>query len=185
MLERTVEGLPNVRLFSCALSDRSADAMLFIPDDHSMASLADWTKAGTVTWKQRLFGLGRAHALPCRQRLLDEVLDTDGIPPPAFIKCDVEGAEFMVFKGGGRTLDRPDAPIILFEAIAASARGFTFKVSDAADHLARLPRPGYRFLAVSTNGALREIRPADLDRHNIVAVPRARRDRCPELPADG
>jgi FkbM family methyltransferase len=185
MLERTIEGLGNVTLYSCALSDRSSDSVLFVPDDHSMGSLVDWTTKEPVTWGQRLFRLGRPHTVSCRQRPLDEIVGVDALPPPAFVKCDVEGAELMVFKGGQRTLDRPDAPVILFEAIAASARSFAADVSDAAAHLARLPQPQYRFLAVSEGGALREVQPGALEQHNIVAVPRSRRGLFPELAPDG
>jgi hypothetical protein len=95
---------------------------------------------------------------------------------PHFIKCDVEGAELKVFRGGKETLDRTDAPVILFEAGPESAGGFGFAMTDAADFLLGLPRPGYELFEVLGGGTLRHVRPADLkpQNQNVLAVPRSR-----------
>jgi hypothetical protein len=116
---------------------------------------------------------------------MDELLGTDGIPSPAFIKCDVEGAELLAFKGGRSTLDRPDAPIILFEANTNTARGFDLSRSDAADFLRGLGQAGYRFCEVQERGALRAGPPSGFKAPNILAVPQAKSDLCPELTATG
>ncbi|HVQ37559.1 MAG TPA: FkbM family methyltransferase, partial [Pyrinomonadaceae bacterium] len=168
-------------LYPVAVSDQDVESTLFVPDDHSMASLADWNKEEHSHKGSGLFGLGKTHTVTCQQRRMDELVTTESIAPPDFIKCDVEGAELMVFKGGHDTLNRPEAPIILFEAIVETARGFGLSASAAADFLASLPKPGYQFLEVREGGALRRIQPADFTNHNIVAVPQCRRDRCPEL----
>jgi FkbM family methyltransferase len=184
MLERTLEALPNVTLYSCALSDESRDSVLFVPEDHSMASLADWTSGGT-TGSRRATGSARTHTLRCQERRMDELLSADGILSPDFIKCDVEGAELLTFKGGRNTLDRPDAPIILFEANTNTAGGFDLNRSDAADFLGGLPQAGYRFLEVGEGGALRPVRPSEFKAANILAVPQAKSDLCPELKETG
>jgi FkbM family methyltransferase len=183
MLERTIDGLSNTTLYPCALSDQNVESTLFVPDDHSMGSLADWTKDTRPGPLTRLLGLGRRHTLTCRQRRLDELMSAEGISHPDFIKCDVEGAELMVFKGGRDTLNRPDAPTILFEAGVDSARGFDLGVTEAADFLASLGQPSYQFLEVLEGAALRPVRPANFKRQNqnVVAVPKAKSGLCPEL----
>jgi FkbM family methyltransferase len=184
LLERTLQALPNVVLQPCALSDERKESTLFVPPDDTMASLADWT-SGERTGGDRRSGAARAHAVRCQERRLDELIESEGIPAPDFVKCDVEGAELLVFKGGRVTLDRPDAPIILFETNAATTGGFHLERSAAAEFLARLPQPGYRFLEVHGGGALR---PTDASRGkvpNMLAVPRAKSGLCPELDATG
>lgn len=114
---------------------------------------------------------------------MDDLVTSGTIPVPDFIKCDVEGAEFMVFKGARKTLDQIGAPTILYEAGAGPARGFGFQAADAADYLASLPQPGYRFLDIGEAGSLQPLGPAAFgDRmRNVLAVPQSQRARCPEL----
>lgn len=180
MLERTIEGLSNTKLFSCALSDQNVESTLFVPDNHSMASLADWTKDRQAGFLSRMFGFGGIHPVSCQQRRMDDLLSEEHIPSPDFIKCDVEGAELMVFKGGSETLNRVNAPIILFEAGVDSARGFDLKLTDAADFLASLSEPGYRFFELLDYGGLKPISQADFKarNQNIVAVPKAKSELC-------
>jgi len=166
-LQRTLAALPNVTLYPCALSDQDSQAVLFVPADHSMAGLADWTRQPT-------------RPIPCATRRLDDLLAADGVRPPDFVKCDAEGAERLVFEGARRTLDRSDAPIILFEANANNAAGFGRTRADAAEFLAGRAA-GYRFLAIHEGGHLRAVRPSDLEGHSVLAVPEARSELCPEL----
>lgn len=182
-LELTIAGISNTKLYACALSDQNSESTLFVPDDHTMASLADWTKNRQAGFLSRLFGFGGTHTLSCQQRRMDDLLKEDRIPIPDFIKCDVEGAELMVFKGGSETLNRPDAPIILFEAGVDSASGFDLKLTAAADFLASLREPGYRFLELREDGTLQEISQAEFkpQNQNILAVPKAKSALCHEL----
>ena len=182
LLERTLAALPNVTLHACALSEESRESVLFVPADHTMASLADWTSADPAG-RGRAGGGSRAHTVPCRERRMDEILGADGIPVPGFIKCDVEGGERLAFEGGRNTLDRPDAPFVLFEARAHTAGGFSLKRSESAEFLAGLPQAGYRFLEILDDGALRPAEPSALSVPNVLAVPRAKHSLCPELDA--
>jgi FkbM family methyltransferase len=183
LLNHTIAGLGNTKLYPVALSDEEVDSMLYVPDDHSMGSLADWTKSGPPGLLPRMLGFGQTHTLDCRQRRMDQLISEEHLPFPSFIKCDVEGAELRVFKGGHNALNRADAPIILFEAGVKSARGFDLKMTEAADFLTSLSQPGYQFLEVLEGGALRPVRPANLKlpNQNIVALPAAKRALCPEL----
>jgi FkbM family methyltransferase len=180
-LELTVKNLSNTTLYPYALSDQNTESMLFVPDDHALASLADWTTAENYPQLRQTFAFRKARATRCQQRRLDDLVNAGVLARPNFIKCDVEGAELLVFEGGRQTLDRVDAPLILFESIADSARGFGLKATDAASFLLELPRPWYRFVEVRKGGRLQEVSPADFTCQNILAVPRARRDACKEL----
>lgn len=62
---------------------------------------------------------------------LDDYAEESGLGPVSFIKCDVEGHELDVFRGGEKLLRR-DLPVLLFECDdAAAARGELFDFLDA------------------------------------------------------
>lgn len=164
----TIKSLPNARLLPVALSDQSGVSTLFIPDDHSMSSLADWTKGRLP---------GEAHQATCDRQRLDDLVDAGLVPHPDFIKCDVEGAELMVFRGGRKTLDRSDAPVILFEMNVHTARGFNLDVTAAMDFLASLELPQYRFFQQQGADHLVETHSAESVHSNVLAVPAAKVDR--------
>jgi FkbM family methyltransferase len=182
-LALTVQGLGNTMLFPYALSDDDSQAAFFVPSDLAMGSLADWTSLEAMDALREKLSLGKAQTITVQQQRIDDLVAKRALPRPDFIKCDVEGAEWNVFHGGRDTLDRDDAPVILFEAGPESAGGFGRSISDAADFLGALPRPGYRFFEISGGGTLRGIRPADLKQQNqnVLAVPRGECARRPEL----
>ena len=171
-LERTVAGLSNARLYGVALSDTEADAMLYIPADHTMASLADWTRGRSETSTQQVH---------CPQAALDAVIARDGLPVPDVVKCDVEGAELRVFKGAHHTLNRADAPLILFEANVHNARGFNLSVVAAKSYLQSLALPNFDFFEVCDGGTLRPAERSEFEHANILAVPESRRARIIDL----
>lgn len=113
LLRLTAHEAGNCVLHNVALGDVEETAMLFVPDDHSMASLANWTNGRC----------GRTRQVRCDQVKLDHLI-AEGLQPPDFIKCDVEGAELKVFTGARQTLDRSAAPIVLFEAGENTSKGF-------------------------------------------------------------
>lgn len=172
-LRRTVDALPNASLHACALSDEAGQSAFFVPADDTKASLADWTD-------EAIDGIAREEI--CERRRLDDMVDEGTIARPDFIKCDVEGAELLVFRGARGVLDRPDAPIMLFEVNAHTAAGFGFGTSEAKDYLAALPAARYRFFEVKDDGALPAIT-ALTPWCNVLAVPEAKLPRFPELAA--
>jgi len=165
-LTRTLAELPNATLYKHALSDEERDATLFVPEDVSMASLADWTGEQ-----------GSTRQLKCRMRRLDDLVERGEAPAPDFVKCDVEGAELSVFRGARRTLSREDAPVVLFEVNERAARGFGQEKSAALDFLAGLGAPRYEFFEVREGGRLEAVERVEADFANVLAVPRTRRSR--------
>lgn len=173
-LKRTISELGNATLHTVALSDNDDESALFVPPDDSMASLTDWTAASVFMED------GESHTVTCQQRRIDDLVKDGKIPQPDFIKCDVEGAELLVFQGGRRTLDRPDAPIVLFEVNKDASLGFGYGVSGAKDFLAGLDLPQYEFFKVESGGKLNRLQEAN-SFMNVLAVPRAKIQCWPEL----
>jgi FkbM family methyltransferase len=174
-LRRTVAGLPNASLHTCALSDEAGRSAFFIPADDTKASLADWTDEAID---------GHAREDTCERRRLDDMVAEGTIANPDFIKCDVEGAELLVFRGGRAVLDRVDAPIILFEVNAYTVQGFGFAVTDAKEFLESLAAARYRFFEIRDDGSLpRIVTLAPFC--NVLAIPEAKLSRFPDLWTDG
>ncbi len=67
---------------------------------------------------------------------------------PDFIKCDVEGAELLVFRGGRETLKR-DRPIVFAEMLRKWSKPFGYHPNDMLEFFREL---GYRCYAVGTAG---------------------------------
>jgi FkbM family methyltransferase len=170
-LRRTVQGLGNASLYPYALSDEAGPGALFVPEDNMKASLANWTDEATD---------GKAQAGICERRRLDDLVRAGTVAQPDFIKCDVEGAELLVFRGARAVLDRPDAPIVLFEVNAHTAKGFGFATGAAKEFLEGLPAPRYRFFEVQREGPLRRVDVLD-PWLNVLAIPEAKLPRFPEL----
>jgi FkbM family methyltransferase len=108
---------PNVTLNLCALGDTNGPAILHQPEgDDGQASLrthrdGSWTEAPSV------------HRYDCQVRTLDEYAAK--MTRLDFIKCDVEGAEMLVVRGGRATLKRL-APLLWLESNPDWTRGFGY-----------------------------------------------------------
>jgi FkbM family methyltransferase len=170
-LALTIAGLGNAVLHSWALSNSTGRTAFFVPQDHTKASLANWLKA---------FGED-VPPITCEQRRMDDLVLNAVIPYPNFIKCDVEGAELLVFQGARSSLDRRDAPILLFEANAANARGFGLTILDAVTFLKNLVSPQYHFFEVLSAGGCLHLKSARVPHFNVLAVPDSKLSRGPEL----
>ncbi|MCH2169773.1 FkbM family methyltransferase [Myxococcota bacterium] len=86
-----------------ALGARSEDRTLFVPRAAVGASLLEHDpRMGERFPYADLFTVERTLQVPTVS--LDEVTSRHGIPPPAFLKLDVEGAELEILEGGADTL---------------------------------------------------------------------------------
>jgi FkbM family methyltransferase len=111
VLKHTIGQLGNATLHAVALSNKEAESVLFVPADDSTASLADWTVESPIFSQD-----GPSHTVTCTEHRMDDLIEAGILPPPDFIKCDVEGAELLVFQGGEKTLSCFDAPVITFRS---------------------------------------------------------------------
>jgi FkbM family methyltransferase len=140
ILQRTIDAAGRTELYRVALADTDTPATFYVPDDdHSCGSLADFS------------GLP-SHKLVIERRRLDDLIASGTVRHPDFIKCDVEGWEHAVFRGTRETLDREDAPVILFEDVEKTTRAAGVPQTASRDFLASLARPGYRFYDVLRDG---------------------------------
>jgi FkbM family methyltransferase len=162
-LRRTVDQIDNVELMEIALSNSEGEMNLYVPEDASMASLTDWTKGMA----------GDVHTVACAMKRIDDLVEGGKLPVPQFIKCDVEGAELSVFRGGLKTFDRANAPVILFEVNTKAAEAFGWRKSEYFEFLESLEHPNYKFFDVSSNG-IGELNLAMVEYTNVVAVPECR-----------
>jgi FkbM family methyltransferase len=162
-LRRTLEPINNVELFEVALSDQPGEIELFVPEDASMASLSDWTKGRA----------GSVHSVRCERKVLDAMYEAGTIRLPDFIKCDVEGAELMVFAGGRQVLDRVDAPVVLFELNQSAATSFGRTTGEYFEFFEGLEHPHYSFFEVFPDG-IRDLSSRSTEYSNIVAIPASR-----------
>lgn len=70
--------------------------------------------------------------LECRANTLDNFVKENGVDHLDFIKCDVEGAELMVYKGGAQTIARYK-PIVFTEMLRKWAGKFGYHPNDIID----------------------------------------------------
>ncbi len=147
-----LNGLGNVRLFRCALSDKAGEARLHHHPDPSRNSLAA-DGCSPSSWED------------VSVSTLDGVLEAQGVDHVDLLKIDAEGAEELILTGARSLLSR-SRPTVIFEVNPAAARSFGLSKGAAWDILEKL---GYRFFSV--RGGLEPVRldePADGG--NVVAL---------------
>ena len=158
--------LDRLEVESLALSSRSGEMTLTVPGRRS--SPAGTLEAGLIA--------GPHAAYPVRVTTLDQHLGTES--PVRLIKCDVEGHELEVFRGGEGLL-RAWRPILLFECEERHHRRHTS--ADVFAFLEGLDYEGFYF----ARGGLRPLREFDPGLHgdparagyvnNFAFLPRAGR----------
>jgi FkbM family methyltransferase len=105
-LRKVAAGLPAVDVHMTALSDHEGEAELVIPvrDGTPLTALAHLDAPAPAG--------PREQRVPVPLRTLDAVLGDDH-PPVDLVKCDVEGHELEVLRGGERTLRRGRPALVL------------------------------------------------------------------------
>ena len=114
-LEKNIvlNGVENIETFNFGFSDKENDvSFYYYPEDSGNASMADVT------------GRNNIQVIPCRVMKLDDFVAREKVGPD-FIKCDVEGAELLVFQGGERTLSE-FKPIVLVEMLRKWSAKFDY-----------------------------------------------------------
>jgi FkbM family methyltransferase len=147
-LERTCQSLANVQFYPVGLGRKHAVETLYVPNDHTMAGLRQWT---AQTAKEFFVTVDQLDALD--------------LPVPSFIKCDVEGGELEVFQGATRMLSY--RPVLLFEINEHCAKAFNRPATAVIDFLAGFN--AYEFFVVGETELLAmndNVRCA-----NIIAIP--------------
>ena len=131
--------VPNVRPHNFGFSDREGNfEFYYYPEGSVNASLANVSGTGTV------------ETIACRVRKLDDFVTECGTSID-FIKCDVEGAELFVFKGGMKSI-AAHRPVIFAELLRKWAGKFDYHPNEV---IRLLSAAGYRCF-IMTAGALKE-----------------------------
>jgi FkbM family methyltransferase len=152
--------LTKVRAVQVALSDQTGEAHLYVNADlkDALNSLEDPSHSDAEV-------VGREAV---RTVTLDDFVVREHLPRVDLMKVDVEGAELLVFRGGRKLLQRPDAPLILYEGYSWCTAGFHYHPVELMWHLEAL---GYElFILDPESGAVRQRIPGESYDAMMVAV---------------
>ncbi len=115
-----LNGLNNIQLFNFGFSDAEQELNFYYdPEGSGNASIANLTDAAGV------------QSVKCLVRRLDDFVAERNISID-FIKCDVEGAELLVFKGGLESI-RKNKPVVFVELLRKWAAKFDYHPNDVID----------------------------------------------------
>jgi FkbM family methyltransferase len=108
----------NIDLNKIALSDKMQTLTFF------------YTPTGTgASSSVNITGGGDVLKMECQTNTIDQFIKNRNIPKLDFIKCDVEGAKFLVFKGGVETISK-HLPIIFAEMLRKWSENFCYHPND-------------------------------------------------------
>lgn len=140
VLQRNValNSCENVTLESCALAESPGQSDLYLPDSGVSGSLELHPYDSSY------------QSIPCCIETLDRYCQAAGVAQVDFIKADIEGAEWLLLKGGEETIRRWK-PLLLLEVQAHSSALFGYTPADIFDWLQKC---GYRAYSVSAEGKL-------------------------------
>ena len=144
-----INSCTNVKAEKVALGENDGQVEFEITREPSTSSLAASQPRGTIS------------RIVVETRSLDSFLQEVKQTRVDFMKVDVEGAEFLVFRGAENLLSQPadDAPVILFEYAPDNYQRFGFESEEV---LQWLESKGYKLFIIPEAG---RILPADSYRH--------------------
>lgn len=113
-----LNGLPEVHVVQQALGDLTGEAVLQInaPGRDGLNTLGK-----AVHSESRV--IGREAVIVTT---VDGFIHKHNLPRVDVMKVDIEGAELMLFRGARNLLERPDAPLVLYEGFGFLTRGFGY-----------------------------------------------------------
>ena len=94
----------------------------------------------------------------CKVITLDDYVKENKIGDISFLKCDVEGGELQVLKGGTGVLRNPNPPILMLEVFEGWTKDFGYCPRDLLEFLSK--EAGYESYWVHKNG-LKRVKPND------------------------
>ena len=127
-----LNGVDNIELFNFGFSDQAQELKFFYyPEESGNASIAN------------LSGTEGVQSIVCQVRRLDDFVQEHDARLD-FIKCDVEGAELLVFKGGLQSISR-DKPVIFAELLRKWSAKFNYHPNEVVELFRGI---GYRCFTV-------------------------------------
>ena len=166
MLSRIVDALKlkNVEVFNCAMGDGETAMQMVIPlkdgvEVQSRAALDSGNRTDA--------DLAGCHIQEVDCETIDAFVERKQLAKLNFLKCDVEGAEYMVMKGGQKTL-RTLAPVVLLEIEARHTEAFDYTPTEIAEFMKSLDYGMY----VVNDGKLAEADSTSPDYNNYFFIPK-------------
>lgn len=120
MLEANVRnnGMENIKTYNVGCSDKKGEFSFFCyPEGCGNSSM------------ENLSGREDVREVKCRTDLLDSLYKDSGEERLDFIKCDVEGAEFMALKGGKHVISEKK-PVVFVELLRKWSKEFGYTPND-------------------------------------------------------
>ncbi|MBC1189929.1 FkbM family methyltransferase [Microcystis aeruginosa CS-558/01A06] len=117
--------IENIIVYNFGFSNQNETLKFYVqPDTSVTASLVNITESETIK------------EITCEVKRLDEFIDEHPVKID-FIKCDVEGAELLVYQGGLETIKR-DKPIIFTEMLRKWSAKFNYHPNQIIDLMAEI-----------------------------------------------
>lgn len=149
ILERNIisNEIKNVNLHNFGFSDKNKSVSFY------------YSELGSpIASEENIFNIEEYKKIKCSLTLLDDFVINNNIQQIDFIKCDVEGAEFSIIKGGFKSINR-FLPIIVLEIVESWCQKFGYSGNDVIQYLKSL---GYSSF-LSDSNKLNEIQHIDLN----------------------
>lgn len=155
ILTKVAGHYPNLRIVDAALSDQSGATEISIPVKGSGKLGIGLSHFGAESRYDYILE-------PIRTITMDEYVSEAGLKRLDFIKCDVEGAELLVFKGAGQTLARYK-PTIYCELSRSYTTRLGYDPEEVFTYLESLSYRGYGLSDEGNQHALNQYSPDVLD----------------------
>ncbi|QEG20297.1 FkbM family methyltransferase [Mariniblastus fucicola] len=155
--------LSNVELFNCAMGDGDTAQKMVIPLKDGVEVQS---RAALSVGEQSAIDLENNSVQDVECETVDAFVNRAKLTKLSFLKCDVEGAEYLVMKGGQNTLQR-FAPVVLLEIESRHTSKFGYTPVEMVQYMKSL---GYRVYVVA-EGKLSEVSEPSSDCNNYFFVP--------------
>ncbi len=167
----------NVELIRKGVSNHNGQVTFSIPVQTSGAIMAGQAHLGNRNdehpGKETQVRWGKTNQIVCEVVALDDYLPL--LQDLAFIKADIEGAEYFAFKGGEKVIDQ-HSPSILCEINPWFLEGFGVRLADLLDFFWKRDYALYHY--EEREGLLREVTSAsEVVEANYWFIPPLRRER--------
>jgi FkbM family methyltransferase len=145
---RRLLGMRNVQLFNYGCSNAAGEAVFSVPLQDSGGVSAGQAHIGTRndehSGKEKQVRWKATREVPATLIKLDDFLAGFQVGELSLIKCDTEGAEFMVFQGAAGLLDR-FLPTVILEINPWFLEGFGIRLEQLLELFLRRGYEMYRF----------------------------------------
>lgn len=166
--------LDNVRLYKMALSDNTGETELIVPYFNRQSQIKSNNPIKGRKEKVKLI-------------TLDTFCSAENISNIQFIKCDTEGAEMLVFKGGINTL-KTNSPIIMVEIAEPHLTRFGFSINEIYNFFIDLDYSMFIYdytlnqlirstqIIQKSEGHVWSVKDEDLSNNNYIFIPNSKLD---------